>query len=505
MNLNKQIALLSLLIFIPLGISNIAYATTYTYEVSEVQTWADGGSTNNTSEYVTVRTYAPGSNSTTYNNVLIYTPVYTSEENALGDIVGSVFNIYGSGTTAFADPYDSPKRTVIYPASQILHTRLLTINDDRLAIGTYNVLGGHARGRGFIYDLIHDRYTELVSPNTEWTDLSDINNLGQIVGTSINDDGANRKGFLYDCEKGFETFDIPGSSWTVPKQIDDDGNIYGIVSGIADAAYFIARPEIINNEPNCSLVPRDDIPDPVVFGSGANFELSGDYAHGVRIADFDGGGINDIFMYHEPGKWVLYLGESGFENKIKYYGDAYKTVLEGVEIDTAWDFNNDGVIEKVQYNTTSNLLFHSKDDGSYYYVPQKLPADSRFGDLNGDGLVDYLTISGAYASIFYQSEQNNVVSSDPIVNPEPVTAPEPTLTGEVPAIDPNAYQIESEDMIAEIRENSVLLTSGKILWFNSETIIKFNDASDFEVGQSLEFKAWLNPDGNLIGIKVEIV
>jgi len=25
------------------------------------------------------------------------------------------------------------------------------------------------------------------------------------------------------------------------------------------------------------------------------------------------------------------------------------------------------------------------------------------------------------------------------------------------------------------------------------------------VGQTLEFKAWLNPDGSLIGIKVEVV
>ena len=500
----KKISLTSLLIVITLGISNIAYATTYTYELSVDQTWADGGSTSNTSEYVTVRSYVPGSNSTTYTNVIIYTPVYTSGANALGDVVGSVYNIYGSGTTAFADPYDGPKRTVIYPAFQILHTRLLTVNDDRLAIGSYNVLGGHARGRGFIYDLIYDQYTELVAPNTEWTDLSDMNNLGQLVGTSINDDGATRKGFIYDCDKGFETFDIPGSSWTVPKKIDDAGNIYGIVSGIADATYFIARPDYIDSEPTCSLVPRDDIPDPVVFGGGTSFEMSGDYAHGVRIADFDGLGVNDIFVYHEPGKWILYLGEDGFKNKIKYYGDEYKTVLEGVDIATEWDFNNDGVIDKIQYNATGNLLSLSKDDGSYYYVPQKLPAGSRYGDLNGDGLVDYVTITGAYASIAYQTEQS-VVEPDPVVEPGPVVSPGPVIEGDIPAVDANAYKVETADTIAEIRENSVLLTSGKILWFNSETIIKFNDASNFEVGQTLEFKAWVNPDDALIGIKVEVV
>jgi hypothetical protein len=309
---------ISLLMITSIGMSAIAKATNYSYELSEEQTWTDGGSTSNTSEYVTVRSYVPGSDSVTYKNVLLYTPTYTSEANALGDVVGSVYNIYGSGTTAFADPYDGPKRTVVYPAFQILHTSLFAINNDRLAIGTYYVLGGHDAGDGFIYDVIYDQYTPLVAPNTKWTDLGDINNSGEIIGTSINGDGAIRKGFTYNCLNGFETFDIPGSSWTIPKKIDDDGNIYGIVSGIADATYFIARPDYVDSNPTCSLVPRDDIADPVVFSGGTSFELSGDYAHGVRIADFDGHGVNDIFVYHEPGKWILYLGEDDFKNKIKY-------------------------------------------------------------------------------------------------------------------------------------------------------------------------------------------
>ena len=501
---------ISVLTITSLTMPTIAQATTYSYELSEQQTWADGGSSSNTSESVTVRSYVPGSNSVTYKNVILYTPTYTSEANASGDVVGSVYNVYGSGTTAFSDPHDGPKRTVVYPALQILHTSLFAINNDRLAIGTYHVLGGHAAGKGFIYDVIYDQYTPLVAPNTTWTDLGDINNSGQIVGTSINGNGAIRKGFTYDCQNGFEAFDIPGSSWTIPKKIDDEGNIYGIVSGLADATYFIARPDYVDSNPACSLVPREDVADPIVFAGGASFELSGDYAHGVRIADFDGRGVNDIFAYHEPGKWILYLGEDNFEEKIKYYGDAYKAVLEGIDIATEWDFNNDGFIDGVKYNATGNSLFIAKDDSSYYYVPQKLPAGSRFGDLNGDGLVDYVTITGAYATIAYQAgysvvEPAPVTETDPVVEPDPAVEPDPVITGDVPAIDPNADKVESEDSIEEIRESSVLLSSGKVLWFNSETIIKFNDASGFEPGQSLEFKAWVNPDGALIGIKVEVV
>ena len=254
----KTLSIISSLIGTMLGTLNIANATNYTYDLSEDQPWSDGGSTNTSTEYVTVRTYVPGSNSITYGTVPIYTPTYTSESNALGDVVGSVFYIYGSGTTAFVDPFDGPKRTIVYPAFQILHTKLSAINDDRLAIGTYNVLGGHAAGKGFIYDVIYDQYTQIIAPHTVWTDIGDINNLGQIVGTSINDDGATRKGFVYDCQNDFELIDVPGSNWTVPKKIDDEGNIYGVVSGITDAAYFIARPDSINSDLSCSLVPMYD-------------------------------------------------------------------------------------------------------------------------------------------------------------------------------------------------------------------------------------------------------
>ena len=164
-----------------LCVSAQAAAIDYAYELSDQQPWAETGETGGTTQYVTVRAYVPGSNTLNYRTIPIYTPSYASEANALGDVVGSVYYIYGSGTTAFVDPYDGPRKTIIYPAPQILHTRLMVVNDDRLAIGTYNVLGGHAAGKGFIYDLIHDQYTPVVAPDTVWTDLGDLNNLGQIV------------------------------------------------------------------------------------------------------------------------------------------------------------------------------------------------------------------------------------------------------------------------------------------------------------------------------------
>ena len=127
----------------------------------------------------------------------------------------------------------------------------------------------------------------------------------------------------------------------------------------------------------------------------------------------------------------------------------------------------------------------------------------KYGDLNGDGLVDFVKFNGQFASITYQWGQSEV-DPVPVIEPDPVVDPGTVVEGEVPAIDANAYEVGLADTIAEIKDNSVVLSSGKILWLNSETIIKFNDASGFEVGQTLQFKAWMNPDGALIGIKVEV-
>lgn len=504
----NKISSVSLFIATAFGLSNFAGATSYTYELSQEQTWADAGTSSTSTQYVSVRSYVPGSNTTTYRTIALYTNSYSSEANALGDVVGSVFNIYGSGTTAFADPYDGPKRTVIYPAFQILHTQLSKVNDDRLALGSYHVLGGHANGRGFIYDIIYDQYTDLMAPDTEWTAVSDINNLGQIVGSSINNDGADRTGFVYGCSSGFETFHIPGSNWTSPNRIDDQGNVYGSVSGIADATYFIARPDVTADNSNCSLVARDDAAEPVLFTGASSIELSGDMAQGVKIADFDGGGVNDLLVYHETGKTILYLGESYFTDKIKYYGDEFNTLAEGVTLETEWDFNNDGLFDKVKNNAMGNALHLAKADGSYYYVPQQLPAGNiKMGDLNGDGMVDLVTFSGGFANIHYQTNSAPVVDPAPVTDPEadPEADPAPVDDGTAPTIEADTTMVELSDTIAEVRTGSVLLSSGSVLWFNAESIIKLNDATAFAVGQTVDFKAWMNADGTLIAIKLEVV
>lgn len=499
----------AVLTLMTLLISASALATEYTFEVGTEPTWAPSGTSSTTATAVTVRSYVPGSSTTTYRNVTIYTPTYTSDANALGDTVGTVYSIYGTGNTAWVNLSGIGKSTVIYPISEIMHTQLFAINDQRFAIGTYYLLGGV--GKGFMYDAIYDQYATIQYPGAAgWSTLIDINNAGRMIGMHSEDGGYTRSSYTYDCLNGYQNFVIPGATWTIAQQIDDQGNIYGYMNGIPDAGYFIAHPVTQDDLSVCQLFPRDDIPPPITFGNPFTFELGGDTAVVVRVADFDGGGVDDLLIYHEPGVTILYTGESSFDQRVTY-ADNITTLFPAVADPTQWDFNNDGIYDKPIKNNYSVQL--SKPDGSFYYVPQVLPTGGpkAFGDFNGDGLIDVVVFAGAWATIYYQ-----IPDTAPATDPAPApttggsgsttttTTTTTTTSGDVPAISPDAQQVELERTVDVVNTSNVVLTSGQTLWISADTAITYNDSAGFAVGQNIQFKAWENPDGALIAISVEL-
>ena len=472
----------------------VGSASAYTYDVSEEQPWSNESTTESNVDYVSVRAYVPGSNTINYKTVPIYSSTTTSGSNSLGDVVGYTNNIYGT-SPAFVNPYDGGQYTLNYPTYQLMKTRLYEVNDQRLATGDYMQTG--AIVTQYIYDLIYKKYTTLPELNskfdTTWTHLSDMNNHGQVVGTD------DKGGFAYDCQNGQSVIDVAGSTWTKPQKIDDVGIVYGtFYKSDMSETYFIATPDDPTGDIACSLI-RDDVFEPIVFGSGLSFEMSGDSANAISVADFSGDGTADILVDH-GSKVILYLGEEDFDSKIKYYGESFSTIFENefsdviVPADVA-DVNSDGIDDSIITDSIKTQLSLGKGDGTYYYVPQTLNKVSKFADMNNDGFADIITVNGGYISIQYQQPALDIA-------PEPAPEPADTTDG-IPAVSPDAEEVEFEGEIEEINTNNYVI-NGKTVWITSDTVLKINDEGPLEIGSPAQVKGMQNPDGEVVGIKVEL-
>lgn len=570
MKIQKQFqSIMPLSAIILLLVVTVGSASAYTYDVSFEQPWVDVSTTTSNVDYVQVRSYVPGSNTITYKTVPIYSSTTTSGANSLGDVVGYTNNIYGT-SPAFVDPYDGAKYTLEYPTYQLMKTRLYSVNDQRLALGDYMQTG--AIVHEYIYDLIYKKYTTLSELDPNWTHLSDMNNQGQVVGTSL------EGGFSYDCQNGESIINVEGSTWTKPQKIDDQGNVYGTFSSPdMEETYFIATPDMPTGEITCSLI-RDDVFEPIVFGNSLSFEMSGDYAYAISVADFNGRGTADILIDH-GGKVILYKGEQNFDKKTKYYGESFSTIFDNQFPDVVipadvTDVNNDGIDDSIINDGSKTQISLGKGDGTYYYVPQILNKVSKFADMNDDGYADIITVNGAMISVEFQQpapetppadttapvitllgsspvdvEVNttyndagatasdnvdvnvSVIVTNPVntgvlgtytvtydasdssgnaatqvtrtVNVVDTSVPEIPIDG-IPPISPDAEEIEFAGIVEEIIDSNNLVIDGKIVWISSDTIYTVNEDVPVSVGLPAQVKGMQNPDGQVIGITVEI-
>jgi len=422
MNLQKlSKSMMPLSAIMLLLVVTVGSASAYTYDVSQEQPWVDSSTTTSNVDYVQVRSYVPGSNTITYSTVPIYSSTTTSGANSLGDVVGYTNNIYGT-SPAFVNPYDGPQYSLNYPTYQLMKTRLYSVNDQRLALGDYMQTG--AVVHEYIYDLIYKKYTTLSELNPTWTHLSDMNNYGQVVGTALGETGLTI-GFVFDCQNGQSTIEVPNSAWTRPERIDDQGNVYGKFSSPdLTETYFIARPDT-SAEITCAWI-RDDVFDPLVFDNDLSFEMSADFAYAMSVADFSGDGTKDILVDHGE-KVILYLGDRNFDSKKRYSTETYSTIFDSkfpnvvIPADVT-DVNNDGLDDSIIIDNSKTQISLGKSDGSFYYVPQVLNyVVSKFADMNDDGFADIITVNGAFISIKYQQ---------PSINPTPIT-PTPDTTSPV--------------------------------------------------------------------------
>lgn len=254
---------------------------------------------------------------------------------------------------------------------------------------------------------------------------------------------------------------------------------------------------------DCSLVARDDKTDEVVFGNKFRFESGWDFTTSLKIADFTWDGTMDILADHsnwEEKFVILYIWGEEFDKVIKYRGETFGTIFnnnfQDVEIPTSFDVNWDGILDKIKYTTVDTEIHYWKGDWTYYYVPQKVDYNAKFGDFNNDGLIDYALISGSYLEIIYQEAPTIIVNEpvveepvvtdpvviDPMVN-DPIVEPTvPVVTDWIPTIEDWAEKVESFDTVIAVTINYIEVSWTK-LWINSTTItiilmdydLKFDD------------------------------
>ncbi len=381
-----------------------SYASAYSYEVTSEQPWVDENTTVTTTDFVQGYKYVPGSHTSNPILVAVYNRTTTSGANSLGDVVSFVQNIYGS-SPAYVDPYDEAKYAVNYPTSQVMRTRLNAVNDQRLAVGEYVQVGAYTHP--FVYDLEQKQFVALETNNPEMESAVDINNNGQVIGSKHWSSYYSQQGYVYDCQNGLVDITVPGSSYTIPQAIDEAGNVYGTF-GHPDfnETYFVARPENDPTSINCSLVGRDDTFKAIKFRvNPITFDLDGDAAHDIVIADFNNRGKNDILIDYGEGKVTLYKAESKFTKKVKFTGMTLDQVIASKYSDIATpvftDVNNDGIEDRIEENDSTVRFWLGKGDGTFYYVPQEVSAN-HLADINNDGYLDLIAIDGQSVNVYYQ-------------------------------------------------------------------------------------------------------
>lgn len=131
--------------------------------------------------------------------------------------------------------------TIDFPGG--VPTQLTRINDRGQIVGRYQTIPGVYSFRGFL--LTDGRLVRLDVPGAMYTQPQGINNRGQVVGEYRTPDGRSH-GFRWERGR-FTTIDKPGAPGTSLIDINDRGQILGVTGDPADPAGLAAlRPFVLD-------------------------------------------------------------------------------------------------------------------------------------------------------------------------------------------------------------------------------------------------------------------
>jgi len=73
-----------------------------------------------------------------------------------------------------------------------------------------------------------------------------------------------------------------------------------------------------------------------------------------------------------------------------------------------------------------------------------------------------------------------------------------------PVISPDAEEVAFEGEIEEIIDENNYVIDGKTVWITADTIFQVNDDVPIVIGLAAQVKGMQNPNGEVVGIKVEL-
>lgn len=294
---------------------------------------------------------------------------------------------------------NSYKQSFYYPEAGV-RLSLADINDAGYMLGSFSEYPWDG-GDEFIYDPFTYQFTDFVIPNVEpLSSVSAFNDMGQIIGVNVTNDGADRKGYVYDSVSGFSVIDVPESNWTIPADINNSGIIVGHFSGTPlGSGSFIATPDVAPTAIALPLPVDTYVPPVINLNAPVAAELGAEGVNDYIAGDFNGGGAADLMVAHGDGKVAVYFGENIEEG---LFNDAEKLpaiaawggMVYSIE---AGDFNNDGFLDvflnanQCDGNVTNSPVMLGVGDGTFIPAPCISKTESiSYNDtyLSGSGVAD---------------------------------------------------------------------------------------------------------------------
>ncbi|MBI4906163.1 MAG: hypothetical protein HY820_21190 [Acidobacteria bacterium] len=177
-------------------------------------------------------------------------------------------------------------------------------------------------------------FTNFTIPNTNYSNVAAMNNLGDVVGT-VNVDGlVSTKGFVRYANGTVQIIELPGASWTVLTGINDNGDIVG--SFLTNTEHGFLR------DPNGNFTSIDR-PGQGTRPSGVNNQR--------QITGYSYGGKYNAFLYTVGGAFVDIpaannIQSAAINNVGQVLGKRYDTAPSAGEIGVNFLRQPDGTISE---------------------------------------------------------------------------------------------------------------------------------------------------------------